>query len=452
VKKYLLLLIVPALVPAVYDFDNFDLRTSNWNMRFCNDGRWGLGGFGIEETIPGSSWNGHNYLFGAGVWIGAIADSDTIVSVGYNPSNTATEFYPTLTRFWRDGHENPEDRVYKSWSDWPPPAGRFPMAPQEPFSRQDLWCCFTDSSPEAVRYRRRMLGVDVCLTVHGFNHGLCPDILFLKYEVSNPNPWPLEKTYIGLALDPDVGAGADDMTGLILDTAFVWQGDTYPVSRTVFACDYDNLEMTRSGEQWTPGAVCVILLQGAERKGLSAARRFTVEYDPITDRNQYLTMAGYDYRTGEYKPFDGPDQMGADKRLLLATGPCRIGPLETVMVWFAVVGSPFGERNEPFPDRDWAELATRLWFAELTFDGSGIALEPEPRTKAQALRVWPNPAQNWVRIQTPYSGNEPVRFYDAVGNLVRTMESGSLVPVYDMNPGIYLVRASASTAKLIVTR
>ena len=677
-KLAMLVLLLPALAPAIYDMKWFDLN--HWSCPFHDYGPWGID---ITVNRAGGSWPQplkNFYIFGAGPWVGSIVGNDTFVTVGYNPNSGGTEFGPTLCRYWRQGTADSADRVYKYPEDWPPPQSRFPMAPQQPRSESDMWCCFGDSDParhvaqwsasdvalagdyaylacsnaglliidvsnpqspyEVGHYNTpgpaygvavvgsyayvadqdsglriidvsnpqspfeagycdtpgwalgvavagsyayvadfglglriidvsnpqspfeaghcntpgvacdvavvgsyayvadafsglriidvsnpqsphevghcntpgaaydvavagsyayvaddtsglriidvsnpqspcevgycdtpgsafgvtvvstmayvadgasglriidasnpqspyeagycdtpgsafRLavagshayvadeasglrvinisnpqsphevghcdgapglpLGIDICLTAYGFSDSIARDLFILKYELANRSGSPLSRIYFGIALDGDVGSGTDDMTGLIRNKLFQVGSDTFRVKDVGYIYDDNNRE--DSGQYWqsgTPGAVAVRLLTAPHGLRLTAFKKYTLDIDPVTDPDQYLTLAGYDYRTGIYNPYDSIDVSPADKRALLASGPFDLAPDSTVAFWYAVIGSPYGDSGQGPQGRDTTELALRCWWAEQVFQRViGVAEEPPASRNVQ---------------------------------------------------------------------
>jgi hypothetical protein len=344
-KKWLIIFVLPATAFAVYSMVWLD--GNNWLCPFYNDARWALD-ITVGTGEAGGSWPSpllNKYMFGAGTWIGCVAGTDTLVSMGYNPNSGRTEMFPTLVRYWREGSADSADRVYKYPGDWPPPAGRFPMAPQDPVGDMTLWSCCCDSDPSSHIAPGRPLGLDLCLTVFLYEAARAQDFFFLEYELTNSSGSRHDSLIFGILCDHDVGAHADDMVGLILDDSFHVGGREIRVTNTGFGYDYDNIEVRNSRNQWergTPGAVAVRLLDGPNGLGLTAFKKFTIGINPTTDPDQYLTLAGYDYRTGVYAPFDSIDAAPDDKRFLLASGPFPLEPDSTARFVSAVIGSPFG--------------------------------------------------------------------------------------------------------------
>ncbi|MGB9742283.1 MAG: hypothetical protein ACPL0F_03880 [bacterium] len=422
-RRALMLFIVPAICFGIYDMKWFDLN--HWRAPFYNDGRWGLditGGSGR----PGGSWpqpRQNFYIFGAGPWIGTIVGNETLTTIGYNPNSGGTEMFPALCRYWRQTPLDSADRIYKSPGDWPPPAGRFPMAPQSPRSEMDLWMSFSDSNPGVHIAPGRPLGVDIYLTVYGFSDSFSRDMFILKYELANASGAFLNQLYFGLVVDADIGSYTDDMAGLILNRRFVVGSDTFWVKNTGFFYDYDNIEPRSSvWDSGTPGAVAIRLLQAPNNLNLTAFKRFSIEIDPVRDPDQYLTLKGYNYRTGEFAPYDSLDPTPGDKRALLAVGPIELEPEAVATFYFAVIGSPYGEEGQAPQERDTTELALRCWWAErLLARILGVA-EAQPGNIARGLVAYPNPCRpgGLVRINS----NARVRIYDPQGRLVRELPGG----------------------------
>jgi len=462
VKKFILLaLLVPALSLAIYDMKWFDLN--HWRSPFYNDGRWGIDitqGAGVAAgTWPQPL---HNcYVFGAGAWIGAVdtrVHADTLVTDTYNPNSGGTEISPTLCRYWPEGDTNVLDRIYVHPGDWPPPQTRFPMAPQDPRSDMELWCGFSDADPSLHISPGRPLGIDVYLTVCGYDDSLAQDFFFLRYELANCSGDSIRQTYFGMVLDPDIGGGTDDMTGLILDHLFQVGPDTIRVKNTGFAYDYDNIE--NPGGNWesgTPGALVVMLLDAPGSLGLTAFKRFPIDIDPVTDAAQYLTLAGYNYRTGVYEPYDSTDLIPADVRMLLSTGPFDLAPDSTVTFWYAVICSPFGDSGQYPPGRDTSELALRCKWAREYFERlSGIAEQPPTPRSVQPLATIVRGILflPWDMTETRSGVSDRVPrpvLLDATGRRVMSLRPGAN-DVSRLPTGVYFVQSPTGDRQSIVRK
>ena len=452
--KKLLLLLLPALALAIHDMEWFDLNA--WRFPFYNDGRSGIDTT-RQPSLAGGTWPQpllNAYVFGAGFWAGAISQSETLVTYGYNPNSGGTEMVPALCRYWREGYADPRDRIYRYPGTWPPPPDRFPMAPQDPRSRLDLWCCFGDSDPATHISPGRPMGIDVYLTACGYPDSIARDFFFIRYDLANSSGQMLSDVYFAVVVDVDIGEGTDDMTGLILDQIFRVGSDTFRVTNTGFGFDYNNYEAPgRDWDDGTPGAVAVRLLQAPAGVGLTAFKKYTIDIDPVTDASQYLTMAGYDYRTGIYIPFDSVDFMPGDKRFLLASGTFDLAADSTATFWCAVIGAPYGEANQPPGNRDTTELALRCWWAERTFQRLLAVEEPQGPIAGYRQLAAPNPfsPSHTLKIEAVGARDLTADVYDAGGRLVRSLagqdgltwngrdQSGRMLPA-----GLYFVTVRTS--------
>ena len=464
-KKCALLVLLPCIALAIYSMDS--LTVNHWRVMIYNEGTWGADL--SQLNFPGGSWPAplrNSYIFGAGIWIGSITPSETLVTVGYDPNSGATEFGPALCRYWRGGYADSADRIYKHPGDWPPPLGRFPMAPQNWRSDQDLWCCFGDSDPGLhVAPETSGLGVDVALTVYGFADSAASDFFFLKYDVLNNNDYPFDSLLIAMAMDADIGDATDDLVGFIHDKLFQVQGETIRVRNTGFCYDNNNIE--RHSDRWdsgAPGMVAVSLLSSPDDVGLSAFKLFSIDVDPVTDPTRYQTMAGYNYRTGYYEPFDTTgDQAPGDKRFLEASGPVDVPAHGTATFWYAIIGSPFGDPGEVGPKHDTSELAIRYRAAQERFRQLLGVQEPGPvvpTTTTLCSSIFSPSAPLCIRL-----GEGPthtVTAFDLTGRPVRkltgrgvitwdgTGKNGQMLPA-----GVYFLQVTgpdSRTGKVVLER
>ncbi len=417
-RSFVLVGILPALAFGIYDVAWWDLNS--WWCPFYNDGRWGID---LGTSGPGGSWPQplrNFYIFGSGVWVGAVVDNDTLTTCGYNPNSAGSELFPALCRYWRQTPLDSADRIYKYPGDWPPPAERFPMAPQLVRSENDLWMCYGDSAPSCHIPPGRPLGVDVYLTVYGFSDSFSRDIFILKYELANASGSRRDEVYFGLVVDADIGNSGDDMAGLILNRQFVVGTDTIRIKNTGFFYDYNNIETPSSvWDSGTPGAVAVRLLMAPNGLNLSAFKRFSIEIDPVRDADQYLTLKGYNYRTGEYEPYDSLDSEPGDKRALLAVGPIDLPAGGEVTFYFAVIASPYGAQGQGPQGRDTTELALRCWWAERLLARILGIQEAQGVGFKRGLAVYPNPCR--LGTVMTVTGADGVRIYDLQGRLVREL-------------------------------
>jgi hypothetical protein len=379
------------------------LDINRWRCPFYNDGRYA---FDEATRVAGGSWPfpyDNFYIFGAGPWVGAILDNDTFVTNGYNPNTAAGEFYATPASDWQSGTGNAMDRVYRSPGDWPPPQSRFgtdtTLVPQKSFSLQDMWCVYCDLSPDKHTSPGQPLGIEIYQTVYAWNYTENQDIFFITYKVKNVNLTDtIKKMYLGACMDPDIGDAADDMVSLIRNSVI----GGYRVRDVGFAGDDNNSETdAATWENGTPGVIAYKFLESptdpfGETLGMTSFKKFTIDIDPMRDGEQYMTMAGYDYRTGIRIPFDSADITPADKRIIQCTGPFDLAPGKVAKIVVAAIAAPYGDANESWASRDTIDLlplAKAAATAQYIYDKKWLL--PGPPIASNVVLI---PADNSIRI------------------------------------------------------
>uniref|UniRef100_A0A7C4GI59 T9SS type A sorting domain-containing protein n=1 Tax=candidate division WOR-3 bacterium TaxID=2052148 RepID=A0A7C4GI59_UNCW3 len=422
------LLLCPGFADA--GFHNDTLNANRWRLPVSN---WGVFGFGASWRVPE-----HRYLFGCGPWLGAIVGSDTLVTVGYNPNSGGSEMCPGDSL----GSGDPEVMVYVSGKHWPPPQSRFPAAPQSRLSDQDVWTLYNDFDADAHVAPGRPLRVQVYLTGYAWRMWWVRDIVFLQFVLQNHSGATLSRLHLGIALDADIGSAPDDnMSGLLLHEWVRGSGpDSIYVDHLAYCHDRDHQE-----PGWdSVGAVGVLFLRSPGPRRLTAARRLTTELDPVTDQQQFLTLAGYDYRTGDYSPFDTGAAEPGIQRLLVASGPFALAPGSSDTAVIAIVVSA----SRPME----YGLAQLVKAAELLYSGIEEAPEsPHPgRFSAQ-----PNPFRNKVTFHAGSSSARLVEVFDTAGRLVAAakLQQGQAgwQPGPALSPGIYIARCGHHRLKLVKT-
>jgi hypothetical protein len=394
----LALLLWPLVAMAVFDSDT--LNVNRWRLPVTNWGPFGQGGTWRAPT--------HTYLFGCGLWFGAVAGSDTLTTVGYNPNSGGSEMAPGDSL---GGAEDPDVLVYVSTKQWPPPQGRFPRAPQTTLADQDLWTLFNDLGDSAHIPPGRPLGVQVYMSGYAWSFRTAQDMLFIKYVFENQSPDSLRDVYAGVVLDYDIGDASDDMYDALYHE---WVrgpgGESVYVNHLAIGCDQNNAE-----PGWdSVGAFGVLVLRSPNPDRVSAIKKFTIDIDPLTDPDQYLTLAGYDYRTGVYNPIDSVDMAPADKRMLLASGPFGLGSGAADSVVFAIVASTI------WPSRYGLAVAAAEAESIWPRGGPGVS-EAEPSTFPARFSALPNPFRDAVRFTSSDTRARAVDVFDAGGRHVASV-------------------------------
>lgn len=297
---------------------------ADWDVRWYESNQWKLGisnfgKFGHSETgDAGGFWPGstdNNYIYGAGIWVGSIlSNGDTVVAVAYNPSNAGSEFAPGLP--YSDPN-NPEWRVYFSTdSNYPLPVLSF----------LDSYCFYNEFDtlwhmPDSFHIKEP-LGITVTRKTYAWPFYWYGDVVFVEYKIKNDTIYSLNNVYAGMCVDFDIGNEAgqgNDLTGLDLSRklGFGYQNEPEP------------------GWDWV-GKFGLKLLSSYS---LAAFKRFTLDLEPQWDRERYLTLAGYNFSTGVYEPYDSVAPSPDDQRFVLSIGPYDLLPGDSLLIDYVVIGS-----------------------------------------------------------------------------------------------------------------
>jgi hypothetical protein len=211
-----------------------------------------------------------------------------------------------------------------------------------------------------------------------------------------------------------VGDYSDDMAGFIRNKLFLIGPDTIRVKNTGFIFDYDGREPpSEFWESGTPGAIAVRFLASSVQEEISAFHLWTIEDDPINDPSRYQMMAS--------NTFDSIDELPADKRFLIASGPFDLLPESSARFYYALIASPFSPS-------DTTELAMTAYWAEKVFrERLGIE-EVKSRKEGYGLSLYPNPFRSILTINSSSHSEIRVEIYNASGQMVKSIKG--LPPIY----------------------
>lgn len=438
-----------------------------------------FGTLGQDETgmNPGCWWpigTDHNYIYGAGVWFGTIdpATGDTLVSAGYMPHNGESELAPGLSGM------SPNDThaiVYIYPDPWPPYDPAFlPMAPLEALSNQDSWCCYNDSDAQWHQSGDVPIGLEFYQTVYVWSIPDLASVVWFFIDVNNVSGETLDNCYVAVAADCDIGHYDFDerCSGIVQKE--------YNIGGNYFAVDnigYQWQEVEDPGTPpWFPGAIGFDLVQtpfdlveGMDKDGdgildqyerdsvyyvnnlpqylwdvdfdgvpdwrdasenpqleMTALKRFTPSFEPTSDPQRYMAMAGYDFQTGLYEPYDTVPVDPANVRFVMSSGPFEIGTDSVVTLGFAIFFADWGYIYSR-PDTAIAYSSLELqYFYDMSWWWPGINEAVMSQISKCELRISPNPISHTGRISFSLAtlSRVSLKLYNTLGQLVETVYDG----------------------------
>ena len=296
---------------------------ADWERRWCNANQWRLSitNFGKFDAPAGQAagfWPGntnHNYIYGAGIWIGGVVpNGDTVVAVGYMTNNSRSEFAPGLPY---SDPDDPQWKVYFSTDDnYPVPVLSF----------FDSYCSFNEFDtayhvPDSFHVAEP-LGITVNRRTLTWPSSWFDDVVFVEYVIRNDTTYSLYSIYASIGMDFDIGneagTAANDMTG-------------FDLSRKL---GFGYQEYNEPTWDWT-GKFGLRLLSDYP---VAAFKRFILANEPTWDREKYLLLAGYDFETGIYNPYDSLAPVPQDQRFLVSAGPFDLQPGDSILLEYAIIG------------------------------------------------------------------------------------------------------------------
>lgn len=411
--------------------------TNRWEIWQDNIGRFVRpiggargGGFWPKHT-------GRNYLFGAGIWVGALdtTSRDTVVAWGYNPNSGRSGMGPCLPNGDTTGAGTDSlARVYRSdvlrdtaW--WPE---RDSLGRPIIISDKELWAI---SSGLFTPLPDRSLGVVVVCRFLAWNStGPWGDMVKMEFDVKNVTgrfqgrPRTLRKVILGLCVDADIGDESglrgNDLCGLYLarNLAIQYQLPQEPGWGPPGPPYYLGLKF-----QETPKATDTVRVKDdrfprtilpGQPLGVTAFKLYRLMTDPTTSGPRYLLLSGinYAYPPDTSNAYDVDDLGPGEKRFLASSGPFDLPNDSTVRLAVHIIAA-----------NDSLDLVRK---ADL------VGVEDETKGRARTLLGFtlypctPNPASGSALIRYSLSGSAEVSLgiYDIAGRLWRELHKGERPP------------------------
>jgi hypothetical protein len=435
-----------------------------------------IGKFGQDETgnNAGCWWpigTDHNYIYGAGIWFGTIDTGDSLVTIGYGPHGGECEFAPGLAG-WSVNH--PAAIIYIHPENWPASPDTLPMAPQDTVSHEDSWCCFNDcDSIYHIPGDTRPIGIEVYQTVYAWDYWFAEDMIFFTCDVRNVSGDTLYDCYYGVCTDCDIGneAGAGSATDRcsgVVERQYVIGNETIIVDDVA----YQWQEVEEPGTPpWWPGTIGFDLLQtpfdlvaGHDKDndgildqferdsayyvnnlpvsmwdsdndglpdwrdpsqwpqiGMTALKQFSLQFEPNIDPERYAVLAGHNFLTGVYDPYDTIPGDPNDQRFLMASGPFDLAPDSIVTLVFAVM---FADWHNIYQMPDTALALVDRWaqyfYDMYWFTYTGVEENCEFRISNCGMEVSPNPISRsgTVSFSLPAADYVSLKMYNIAGQLI----------------------------------
>jgi len=451
-SSLLALLLLPSLALAIYDWQF--LKTNYLASTVTNHGQLGQikGGGGAGTFWPCAplddsvgipiSYYTQNYVYGWGLWVGAQVKTirsldsislDTLVTVGYNPNNCSYEYAPgAIVGGVPQALNDSSAKIYVSTEpEWPL---RKADMQDSVISMYDTYCKYNDYLSTAHAIGGRPLQIEVTQTTYQWNVPMLQDIIYFLFEVKNTGTDSLYNVYLAPTADCDIGneslTAANDVCYYDTTTNMAYQYQT---------------SSTEPNWTKTPGCVGFSFLRGpiatkdyifpdarqifaGDTLGLTHFKIFNIDVDPTTDLNQYKELAGYNYQTGTYVPFD-PKPSAGDQRYMESTGPIDIAPGQTASVIVCMICANFDYAYINIDDTlAIKELRDKARAAKIHFDQLGVSGSPNENAVSPFLlqQNSPNPFKQLTTInyQLAKPGLVNLKVYNIAGQLVKTLASG----------------------------
>ncbi|RJP61404.1 MAG: T9SS C-terminal target domain-containing protein [Ignavibacteriales bacterium] len=411
-----------------------------------------------------------------------------------------------LTKDWKDLPAGELKSTYqKNFNEWPVESGApwidknndgvFTREIDEPeiIGDEILWYVSNDLDTARVSssYGSFPIGIEVQTTVFAFNRtNVLGRTIFEKYKIINKSNKTVQKMYIGVLSDPDLGYLEDDYIGCdtLLNMAYCYNADNN---------DNNNFKTN-------PPCIGYVLLQGPIVKSNSnktayingrwltdyenlGLKSFTyiirpdfpieqyhkdMEYfylnglqwngnpiiDPLNNEVTHLSLAGdpvnkTGWFEGEGWP-EGPEP--GDRRMVLGTGPFNFAPGDTQEVVIATIVAQGKDNIDAI-----TELKADSRRIQYFYNGKTLPTNVEEENVIEGFSLsqnFPNPFNPSTKIQISIpsvrancSSPLQIRIYDILGNEVAVMTKEIINPgeyeieldaeKYNLSSGVYFYQA-----------
>ena len=433
---------------------------NNIEMCITNYGTFGQHEAGSNPGLWWPKNTNRTYIFGAGPWFGAIDPiaGDTMVTIGYGPSGGQAEYAPGKAD-WLVSDPDAIIFFYPTtWPSVVPARLEdvFPvddMGMPKTKSHQDSWCVFNDlNESRHMAGDTRPIGLEIYQTVYAWNLSATADMIFVKYELKNVTEQlgeakTLTNCWFGVCTDNDIGGESgtgNDICSAIVgqfydidgedewidDLAYQWQDEEeggWDVFPGVIGFDYlqSPYDLVENADKDGDGILDQYEMDSAwfwqnhpppdslydadgdgtpdwsdpsqiPQIGMTSYMRFTLDLEPGTDGERYVTMEGYNYKTLVYVQYDTIIPDPDDQRFVQCSGPFELEPDSVVTVLVGIMCAPREDADDP-PDSAIVRVDKT---AQFIFDMNWLLPGPPPAPNltcvpgdVQITLIWDNIAE-----------------------------------------------------------
>jgi hypothetical protein len=356
-----------------------------------------------------------------------------------------------------------------------------PLAGDYPALKGDqmLFNVFNDNGPTHDHTNGNPLGIEVRCLAYAYNRNSAIDnIIFYEYTLFNHNSGQLDSLVTGFFADLDLGHFGDDYIGYdpSRNLGIIYNGDNFDDS--VFHPGYRDsipkagiriLEMPRHDCSDPASAGSFMYYQNSNDPVMgnpilpdaynNYLRSHWKNGLPLVNDYQGANIAAYGSTTGPATPYAFPGNpanpaqwsecaaMNApdDRRMILASPDFSLFPGEIVQFAVALIASPRRPDNG-CPTVTFNDIQALSDTAQHVYCNPLPPLSIPSAGNRQGLKIYPNPASEYICIQTAFASGEQVRIYDGMGRIVTAEISrqGERITVNTstLANGVYLIQYS----------
>lgn len=400
-KNLILLTIFPLCCFGVWDTEIHDVN--NWRLGITNFGRFGspiIQDYWLPDSVPFNC---------AGLFFGSISPAaETLVTIGFGLAGGEAEYVPGLKN---QEPISPIARIFMYPADWPPNPDTFPMAPQIPLTRQESWSCYNDfDSTYHIPGDGKPIGIEVYQTTFADTHAMIRDVIYLRYEVKNCTTHTIN----------------DAIISICWRQTLIWNG--FILHKWFHPTPNDSFLVEDLGYSYNDNsAIGILFIITPNNLGCTANKVYSHAIMPNRDTERYLVMAGYNFQTGIYNPYDS---LGFAGWAFISSGKFSLAPGETKEFVIALIGAEYIS-NDTLPLAIVAKNARDFYLDSLhtRIEENMIGNKPI----IPILKVYPNPFTGVTNIKCEFalSGHSPksgieevarIKIIDATGRCVKSFD------------------------------